>query len=715
MKKLILLAFTALLFVADYALAQNFPETYTSQPCVSCAPPLYTIVSGSPAISTDAGVGGDPQTPWYDPLGTPMPKTPTKLAAKVGNSNDNNSNTFVTLGIVDLKKDKIKTTFTGFTIGVQYTFRYHVLASRTIASGYAASATLQVTSEGGIPALIASKTTTFTAGVNTNKWIAESVTFTANAQTYVFVLSGSSIGNQLGYANFDIANEPFDCIVPPAQVQLYRSVYETPFPCAKMNLYDAIKSTTPLGCTAVWDLTSTANGVMSTTAASAKLPGAAHYFAFYEHWGCYNTNSSTAELTYKYVETQVSLKAHVGTVDCIKKSTYDLTAQVNQSPYKVRWFDNDKHEGLPLDNPSQAPVGDYFAFYYDVANGCYSTDKATPDAVFSVVGSTMCCNDPNDPSNQITLLDNSVEIVSPAQTFDLSTVVPLEYVFDNGIVLEWFTNPNHSGVPVSDPAHVPAGTYYAFAHDTVNGCYNTNSSTASVIVTGEGLQIAIKISLQGACEITQEGLMNHDLQNGNLLPSADPYGTGVVYPDINTESAGSIVDWIKVEIRSSDSPGVIHQSRSLLLRPDGMVVDMNGLTPVFNVQSEPIRIVIKHRNHLPVMSNPIDIPGGGLISYDFTTALSQAFNDDGTAPAQMKLVNGIWCMIAGDISGGINDTQDYAVDGADGTPFRQTFKQGVFNVYDKADYNLDGSVEGVDGTIFNNSFNAGYYSIIINY
>lgn len=714
MKKLILLSFTALLFATNYTLAQNFPETYTAQPCTSCAPPQYAIVSGGPSISTDAGVGGDSQNPWYDPLGNPMPKTPTKLAAKVGNDNDNNGNTFVTLGIVDFKKDKIKTVFAGFTIGVQYTFRYHVLASRTLASNYAASASLQVTTEGDFPALIASKTTTFSAGVNTNKWIAESVTFTANAQTYVFSLSGTSSGNQLGYANFDISNHPFDCIVPPAQVQLYRSVYETPFPCAKMNLYDAIKSTTPLGCTPVWDFTSTANSVMSIAAASAKLPGAAHYFAFYEHWGCYNTNSSTADLTYKYVETQVSLKAHVGTVDCVKKSTYDLTAQLNQSPYKVRWFDNDKHEGLPLSNPSQAPIGNYYAFYYDSVNGCYSTDKATSDAVFSVVGSTMCCNDPNDPLNQIVLLDSNVQIVSPAQTFDLATVVPSEYVFDNGVVLEWFTNPNHSGDPVSDPAHVPAGTYYAFAHDTVNGCYNTNSSTASVIVTGEGVQLAIKVSLQGACEITPEGLMNHNLQNVSLLPSTDPYGTGVVFPDINSESAGSIVDWIKIEIRSSGSPEVIYQSRSLLLRPDGMVVDINGLTPIFNVQFEPVRIVVKHRNHLPVMSNPIDILDGGLISYDFTTALSQAFND-GTAPIQMKLVNGVWCMIAGDIGGGINGTQDYAVDGADGTPFRQIFKQGVFNVYEKADYNLDGSVEGVDGTIFNNSFNTGYYSIIINY
>jgi|GEM_PF-1992071 len=57
------------------------------------------------------------------------------------------------------------------------------------------------------------------------------------------------------------------------------------------------------------------------------------------------------------------------------------------------------------------------------------------------------------------------------------------------VILEWWTSPTRNsdplnpGTKVTDPANVTAsGTYYAFFYDTANLCYNTNTSTSSVVV-----------------------------------------------------------------------------------------------------------------------------------------------------------------------------------------------------------------------------------------
>jgi len=53
-----------------------------------------------------------------------------------------------------------------------------------------------------------------------------------------------------------------------------------------------------------------------------------------------------------------------------------------------------------------------------------------------------------------------------------------------GAQLVWFDNPQHNGLPVSNPGNVTlSGTYYAFFYDASNDCYNTANSVAAVTVT----------------------------------------------------------------------------------------------------------------------------------------------------------------------------------------------------------------------------------------
>jgi hypothetical protein len=153
------------------------------------------------------------------------------------------------------------------------------------------------------------------------------------------------------------------------------------------------------------------------------------------------------------------------------------------------------------------------------------------------------------------------------------------------------------------------------------------------------------------------------------------------------------------------------QSKSLLLKPDGSIVDRNGQVPTFNPQSGSVRLAIKHRNHLAILSNPIlNFSAGASLSYDFTTSLSQASNEF-DAPDQLVQKNGILCMRVGDL----DMNQDFSVNGVDGAYFNIQFRNDVYDVYDRADLNMDGFVDGVDGALFNMNFYLDVYSTLINY
>lgn len=52
-----------------------------------------------------------------------------------------------------------------------------------------------------------------------------------------------------------------------------------------------------------------------------------------------------------------------------------------------------------------------------------------------------------------------------------------------GSSLVWFTNASHTGTAYATPTAATAGTYYAFFYDSVIDCYNTATSTSSVVVT----------------------------------------------------------------------------------------------------------------------------------------------------------------------------------------------------------------------------------------
>lgn len=116
--------------------------------------------------------------------------------------------------------------------------------------------------------------------------------------------------------------------------------------------------------------------------------------------------------------------------------------------------------------------------------------------------------------------------------------------------------------------------------------------------------------------VSGTGLMNDAMRAQGLVPALDPYpamGFTAVGPDIAHRLSPSvltvtgndaIVDWVWLELRSSTNPATVIAARSALLQRDGNVVELDGKSTVaMHVADGTYHLVVKHRNHLGVMTS----------------------------------------------------------------------------------------------------------------
>ncbi|MCK5148370.1 hypothetical protein KAR48_16555 [bacterium] len=209
-----------------------------------------------------------------------------------------------------------------------------------------------------------------------------------------------------------------------------------------------------------------------------------------------------------------------------------------------------------------------------------------------------------------------------------------------------------------------------------------------------------------------------------------PYNVAAINPEMTTNLAGQIpinspyadgltansipdgtTDWIYLELRST-ADGAAIWGQSFLLKSDGTVSDptafvmqssahgddanieleshalskssvssLEALT-LHGVPAGDYFIIIRHRNHLAVMSATAQALSSSLATYDFTTGLDKYYGGD-TA----LLESGVYGMFAGDpnCSSGINAT-DYM------TVKNQNGNSGYYN----EDCNLSGGVNATD-------------------
>jgi len=163
------------------------------------------------------------------------------------------------------------------------------------------------------------------------------------------------------------------------------------------------------------------------------------------------------------------------------------------------------------------------------------------------------------------------------------------------------------------------------------------------------IRVQAKVFLEGPYDASSDAMLT---TLNSSLPLTSPYSQ-----DARTVSSipATITDWVLVELRSTAS-GAAVASRSAFLRNDGCIVDDDGTTETinFNLASGDYFTVIRHRNHLAVMSAAAQtLSAGSSTLYDFTTGLDKFYGSDATL-----LESGVWGMYGGDCDG--NGTVTFA-------------------------------------------------------
>lgn len=325
----------------------------------------------------------------------------------------------------------------------------------------------------------------------------------------------------------------------------------------------------------------------------------------------------------------------------------------------------------------------------DLANNFWA-DAAWSGGAF--LTSTSEKNVSTDPASN--LIVNEVELITA--DIDITTETPNTSIETEASICQGeiylFNNENL----------VETGTYFATLTNAV-GCdslvtlnltvNNTNSSGDCV-----GIPVDLRVLLEGAYEEDgnieeSDSLMHTSLQS--VLPLSQPYNVEpYLYFGVESlsEIPSNMVDWILVEARTgvpniSGTPGTtVIETKAGILLSDGTITDTQGEPLRFGLDvGSTVYFGIRHRNHLDVLSSVgVQIPNTGDLSFDFTTATSQAWGN-----SQLKLSNdGKAMLFAGDLSAdGVIQTTDYDM---------WTENPAVLETYERADANLDGTIQVTD-------------------
>ena len=146
--------------------------------------------------------------------------------------------------------------------------------------------------------------------------------------------------------------------------------------------------------------------------------------------------------------------------------------------------------------------------------------------------------------------------------------------------------------------------------------------------------------------------MNTGLNSGGIIPLSQPYNT-TPFNYTGTESVGSIpnaniVDWVLVEHRkplsglpSDATSSTITGRKAGFLLNNGTVVDLDGVTPLsFNIAKQGASfIVIRHRNHLGILSNSIPSDAAGTFANDYSL-LANSYKATGAPSNPVVLLSG---------------------------------------------------------------------------
>jgi len=216
-----------------------------------------------------------------------------------------------------------------------------------------------------------------------------------------------------------------------------------------------------------------------------------------------------------------------------------------------------------------------------------------------------------------------------------------------------------------------------------------------------GVLVSPRVLLDGPyVEAAQR--MNDGLRTAGLVPLAEPY-TALGYTHMGgggeTTSPGvvaitgdnAVVDWVVVELRSTNAPHGVVATRSALLKRNGDVTSTNGIDPVaFNVAAGDYRVAVQHRNHLACMTNAAIELGSTTTLVDLSVSSTATYGTDARKQVGTRMV--LWSgdvRFNGDVkyTGANNDRDAVLLRVGGSTP------TNVVSGYYMEDVNMDGDVK----------------------
>ncbi|MCB2220475.1 MAG: hypothetical protein KQI35_08780, partial [Bacteroidetes bacterium] len=329
---------------------------------------------------------------------------------------------------------------------------------------------------------------------------------------------------------------------------------------------------------------------------------------------------------------------------------FSASASGGSPPYSYEWIPYEWLSDPYVLNPYvNCPDTTVYTLKVTDANGCFRTDRVTANALpystetnivnFSFTEQTgPAVIDATNHSVYIEV-DYNTDITGLVATFELSGGANATV---SGVPQLSGSTPNDFTNPVS---------YLITAEDMVT----TQEWTVTVSI--KPCELDLKVLLQGPFFSSQ---MFPWLNGSGVLPLSQPYnvspwnysGTEQVTVIPNAD----IVDWVLIELRETDgdvitatSSEIIAKSAAFILK-NGQIVDIDGVNnlrydiPIF----ENLFLVVRHRNHVGIISaSPLSY-NNGTFSYDFTDDAAKAY---GGVFSQIEVTAGTWAMMAGDGNG----------------------------------------------------------------
>ncbi|MBN1340087.1 MAG: hypothetical protein JXA03_12230 [Bacteroidales bacterium] len=254
-----------------------------------------------------------------------------------------------------------------------------------------------------------------------------------------------------------------------------------------------------------------------------------------------------------------------------------------------------------------------------------------------------------------------------------------------------------TGLPDNDSAYVSAPqviTDLAMVKVFVQDEFGlTAFDQSDGVFSLEGIFVDLKAFLEGPFAGT--GMLSY-LNFFGYVPLSQPYHQPPWnYSGSETVAAmpnNDVVDWVLIEVRDaadaqSATSATTAGMQAGFIMENGSIVTLDGSNPLqYGIEvNQNLFAVVRHRNHLDIMSSLPLSANGNQYSYDFTDGMNKVF---GSALGHKEVVPGIWAMAGGDgnADGQVNNSDKIDV----------WVPQSGSSGYKPGDFDMNGNVNNQD-------------------